>query len=479
VDKITSSYDSLSGRDTSAVGLDLLLPYSDPAGPSSQHAQVSLFEPSSNRLSEDTLSKLEVLLARVEREGRAEDLVDELEGDGLTRLLRVLESVWCDGSDGGDGDAPESEAVYWDKAATLVSAESVGVGKGGKGGDAKGKGRATATPSPSKKGRGKSTPTQRSRSRSGSMAGFEGHDEAWDVKDEGDGGLARASDFWTRDALDRFSTSSDRLASALLAATCALSVLSLPSLPPHLYPASLLESLVATLRQSLSAFVLPIVSAAPGSPLAGLRDGEGRAVVRRVVDRVERGLHGVEALVRGTEVGEELRITVGYLALAPFFVDASPVEAAGKGKRKALGAGETVNLIALRRASTSLIATLWSRHEEMRGWILEEVLSNVGRIGAVPTSVAGVGRKGEFRLRTGNNIQAVSALLIGLVQTLPADLRRIMSMATSQVMHTNTALDVEMENDVSLPCETEASCTRLVSDAGNKLHTILIRSIVL
>lgn len=382
MDKITSSYDSLSGRDTSAVGLDLAFPHSDPAGPSSQHAQVSLFEPSSNRLSEDTLSKLEVLLARVEREGRAEDLVDELEGDGLARLLRVLESVWCDGSDGGEGDAPESEAVYWDKAATLVSVESVGVGKGGEGGDAKGKGRATATPSPSKKGRGKSTPTRRSRSRSGSMAGFEGHDEAWDVK---------------LDALDRFSTSSDRLASALLAATCALSVLSLPSLPPRLYPASLLESLVATLRQSLSAFVFPIVSAAPGSPLAGLRDGEGRAVVRRVFDRVERGLHGVEALVRGTEVGEELRITVGYLALAPFFVDASPVEAAGKGKRKALEGSETVNLTALRRASTSLIATLWSRHEDMRGWILEEVLSNVGRIGAVSPSMTGVGRKGEFR----------------------------------------------------------------------------------
>ncbi|BGP51653.1 Sister chromatid cohesion protein 2 [Rhodotorula kratochvilovae] len=432
----------------------------------------------------DTLRRMQVLLRAVAARGKADELLEEVEEGGVARWLRVLERSWE-----GVGDAGGWEG--WEREAALPR-EGGAEGVEGKGkGKAKGaKGRKSASPAKKGKRKGKaprrsaaaageededdddldmlasSSPARgvRRSSRSASprrdrSATVDAHGEDDDAAAEEDDSqrTATSASYWDADA-SRLATTEAALrdlSDALLALRVALEILTLPgvSLPKHLFSSEYLLGVVSTLRRALDACLLPLLEAPPSSALAELASTRARDATAAVTDALTQGTHALAALVRNEDLGDELVIALAYFALEPFFHDAPLPPARAAAAKDASPATNAIK--SLRLASLAVVQAVYARYADQRAWIVEEVLGNLGKAeSAAGTAAAKKARRG-IRLRTGATIQTVSALLLHLVQTCPADLhaqvrRKLAQQAKAEGDGVVGGEDVEMEDELGL-----------------------------
>ncbi|GAA6048643.1 hypothetical protein JCM3770_001996 [Rhodotorula araucariae] len=465
----------------------------------------------------DTLRRMQTLLRAVVgyRAGAgagagamAEELVGELGDGAVQRWLRVLERSWdsLGGAAGWEGWSREA-ALPRDDAAPEAAwgkgkGQSKGKGKGKGAAAAAAKGRKSASPAKKPKAKGKaprksaaveddddeeeeddndddddvemrgstSSPAARGVRRSSRSASPRRDRSATvevdtDVGEDDSQRMATSASYWEADPARLTATEAALrdLSDALLAVRLALEILTLPgvSLPKHLFSSEYLLGVVSTLRRALDACLVPLLAAPPSSPLAELATAAGAAArardaVAAVTDALTQGTIALAQLVRDEDLGEELVIALAYFALEPFFHDSPPP--AAPARTGAGGDGSiAVNAVkSLRLASLAVIQGVYARYEDQRAWIVDEVLANLGKAeGAATAAGTAAARKARrgIRLRTGATIQTVSALLLHLVQTCPADLHAQVRRKLAQ--HAKRADDVsgedtQMEDELGL-----------------------------
>ncbi|GAA5875871.1 hypothetical protein JCM1840_002960 [Sporobolomyces johnsonii] len=407
---------------------------------------------SSPLLNTSTLRKLLKLFQSVGSKGKSEELLEDVEDAGMGRALKLLERSW-------EGLADQGGEEYWEREAGMARDEDEAeVAPKGKGKGKAARGRSTSgTPAKKAAGGKKKKPaaeedegdddldmprssspgkqglrrSSRSPSRSRSPTLQEVNEDGDPIPGGDDDNDTFPAAYWTTDKLASTIRAIRNLSDALLAIRTALTVLTLPSvsLPKHLFSSEYLLSLLSTLRHALDAFILPLLEAPHTSPLATLlvdpEQSETREKIAEVCDSFGAATDLVTALVKQEELSDELVISAVYFALSPFFHDA-PLSVPSGGKRKSsTTAGEKGMLQqamkGIRMSSLGLVSRVYARYGEQRAWIVEEVLGNLGR-GEVSAGGARKG-KGAIRLRNNASIQTVSALLLHLVQTCPADLQ--------------------------------------------------------
>ncbi|KAL8277535.1 hypothetical protein RQP46_010090 [Phenoliferia psychrophenolica] len=337
-----------------------------------------------------TLTKLARLLSTASTQDKGSLVLEELEADGVGRLLKLLERSWsvCDSIEPWEQEALQQHTTNEEPA----------------------------VPSKSKKGKGRASPTKSttpaagrrsSRSRSPTVHLEEqDNDEDHEMEDDMD-----KTDYWTNSALEHANDCARSLSDALSAIRCALLVLTCTPLPPRLYSADFLTSLLATLRLTLSTFLVPLLTA-PSSTHLALLPSLSPDPLSLICDSLSSAIPLFASLVQLESLDESLVIATLYCALEPFFHE--PAIGVGKGK-------ERVGLVAgamkgIRLHSLGLVRAVFGRYPDQRGWVVQEVLDNLTKL-----AIAKKG-KGTFKLRNGQAIHTVSALLLHLVQTCPADL---------------------------------------------------------
>ncbi|GAA5903419.1 hypothetical protein JCM8208_001915 [Rhodotorula glutinis] len=443
----------------------------------------------------DALRRMLGLLRAVASRGKAEELVEEVEEGGVQRWLRVLERSWEGVGDAGGGwegwEAEAGDAREEDGASEVGKGKGKGKGKKGgrKGsaspakGGAKGKGKARRSSavadedeeeddddfdmlasSPARAGTRRSSRSASPRRDRSSTIGMNGDDEQAAAHDEGDSQrtvtASSGDSYWDVESRLASTEASLRdLSDALLALRIALEILTLPgvSLPKHLFSSEYLLGVVSSLRRAIDACLVPILEAPATSPLAELATTRARDKVAEVTDALVAGTQALAALVKAEDLGDELVIALAYLSLEPFFHEAPLATTAAARAAAARDPSPAVNAVkGLRLASLAVVQAVYARYADQRAWIVEEVLSNLGKAeSATGTAAAKKAARRGIRIRTGATIQTASALLLHLVQACPADLasqvrKKLAKPTSSNGGITTGGGDVEMEDDLGL-----------------------------
>ncbi|GAA5958305.1 hypothetical protein JCM3765_004786 [Sporobolomyces pararoseus] len=436
---------------------------------SASHFRTTAVSPSDSAplLSTSTLSKIYKYIQSISKKNKGEELLEEVEAAGLSRLLKLLARSW-------DG-IPEQ--TYWDNEAVKARDEDDVLAATGKG---KGKGKGKSASPDKKRGKKKKSTlaesdedeedeemtsrgvdsengtirrrSSRSMSRSRSPA-VQQHAE----EEEEEATQDASSEFWTTDSINSTHRSLRNLSDALLAIRTALAILTLggASLPKHLFSSDYLESLLVVLRHTLDTFFNPLLESPTASALSDLFSpafSETRDKVQELCDNLCSTTDSFSSLIKQEDMGDDLINSAVFFTLDPFFHEAAqPLPVAGKRKSTTTSSTQGKTgvmqhaLKNIRMSSLTLVRRIYARYSEQRNSIVEEVLSNLGRGDG---AVAKKGR-GEIRLRNNASIQTVSALLLHLVQTCSADLdlqvRKVLAGNTQDLASEDTDGDVKME----------------------------------
>ena len=366
----------------------------------------------------DALRRMLGLVRAVASRGKADELLEEVEEGGVQRWLRMLERSWegvGDAGGGWDGWEHGAADAREDDGASEVG-KGKGKGKGKKGArkgsaspakaGSKGKGKARrssaaadeddeddadfdmlVSDSPGKVGSRRSSRSASPKRDRSSTVGMNGDDEQAAALDEGDSqrtvtASSRDSYWDVESRLAKTEASLRDLSDALLALRLALELLTLPgvSLPKHLFSSEYLLGVVSTLRRALDACLVPVLEAPATSPLAELATARARDKVAEVTDALVAGTQALAALVKAEDLGDELVIALAYLSLEPFFHEAPLATTAAARAAAAKDPSPAVNAVkGLRLASLAVVQAVYARYADQRAWIVEEVLSNLGK----------------------------------------------------------------------------------------------------
>ncbi|KAK4046628.1 Sister chromatid cohesion protein 2 [Microbotryomycetes sp. JL201] len=430
------------------------------------------------------LRKLTRLATAVQAKGKGEALLQDVGESGLLRLLKMLERSW---------QAAEHVSL-WPAEATVQN-----FGDDQQAASTRGKGKSKTPTRPSV------SPRKRSRSQVEVDEGDEDDQDGEDVdaeidelhfvaasQDSNQKGVRRSTrsvsrsrsplsapmdvdedipqQFWTIELLEQFDNSIELLADAVDAVRAALAVLTVTRLHKSLYSADYILSLLATLRSALDTLVIPLLETRSSSHLDFLATARAQ-VIGAVSEALTSAIQLVSRLLQQEHMSEDIVISVSYFALTPFFHEEPPTTS-GKGK-KAEGNIVKRNVKMIRLASLGLVRAVFSRYPAQRDWIVDEVLTSLLKLDIAQKT------KGSLRLRNGTAIHAVSALLMHLVQTVPATVRRdvVTYLESGQTADKLVGTEVEENPDDSkagrLMSATRQIVQPAVDAAGKTARTIV------
>ncbi|KLO06964.1 hypothetical protein SCHPADRAFT_1002012 [Schizopora paradoxa] len=231
----------------------------------------------------------------------------------------------------------------------------------------------------------------------------------------------------------------------LLAADCCLAILSSDRLTKQLYSEELITSCLSAVKNQLIKILYPFVEAPSSasksdcSPLlayivhrrpSGSSESIDTAQHRQLINEIFQALSSIipriNALVcagdASVAMSDTIVIQAVYIAIGPFFVVESS-EPEGKGKKTDFPGAVVSNTLGssamrgLRLEALSLIRSIFANYVDQRSWIIEEILSSLIKLSDTKQ------KAGQFRLRNGQSIRTVSALLLQLVQTSAHNVR--------------------------------------------------------
>ncbi|CEH15817.1 Sister chromatid cohesion protein SCC2/Nipped-B [Ceraceosorus bombacis] len=251
----------------------------------------------------------------------------------------------------------------------------------------------------------------------------------------------------------------------VLAADCCLTILTGDELPKHLASEDIVRPAFDAIKHSLERAILPFIEACAGGgsnsvhPLLHLlvhdlaptaaKKGRTKASTKsgkHVADPSESGrnpgaqacadafarlfkttcsaLGQIQRLVKlqNMALSESLVISAVYAGIQPFFVlepesgglsegksEAAKGAARGRQAMTVLGAGLGA-MRSLRLPCLNLLRNVFARHQDMRQWIVEEILTSLIKLPDMRKS------RRQHALRTGKSIHSVTALLLQLIQ---------------------------------------------------------------
>ncbi|EMD39745.1 hypothetical protein CERSUDRAFT_150412 [Gelatoporia subvermispora B] len=217
---------------------------------------------------------------------------------------------------------------------------------------------------------------------------------------------------------------------SVMAADCCIALLASDRLTKQLYSEELITSCLRTVKNQLSRIVYPFVEASSDiygqAPLIlrhitqpSSRDSSHRRQLAEIFQALSAVIPRINDLIYAETMAmsEGIIIQAVYIAIGPFFVVESGDEGKGKRENAVLNTLGNSAMRGLRLDALSLIRNIFARHEDQRGWIIEEILSSLIKLSDSKQNA------GLFRLRDGRSIRTVSALLLQLVQTSAHDVR--------------------------------------------------------
>lgn len=368
----------------------------------------------------ETLKKLDKQLGKVKGKGKAAELLQEVDTAGLQRLVELLQRSWERAGD----------LEFWEDDKVKPRTDD-----GGSPSKFKAKANSPSKARLPKKSTPRKKPARRDSDQSEEeIDGLEepshglerspaqvAHSsplakQSYDVRmDDGDDSDDEV-EVWSTAALERFEHSLRSITDAVLAVTAALSLLNLTKLERSFYSSDTILALLSTLRTATDQVLFPLLEAPVDSPLAALA-GDHFEPLTALCTAVQGAVGGVVRLITAQQMSEEIVISVVYFALGPFFHDA-PAVVGGRGKKAAPGGPVGAEMKNIRAEALGLVRAVYGKYTDQRSWILEEMLLSATKLG--------VGKKGKgaVRLRNGMAVHTVSALVMGLLQTCPADLRQ-------------------------------------------------------
>ncbi|KAJ7600473.1 hypothetical protein C8J56DRAFT_910344 [Mycena floridula] len=228
---------------------------------------------------------------------------------------------------------------------------------------------------------------------------------------------------------------------SILAAECCIALLGSDRLDKHLYSEDLITLCLAAAKNQLTKIIYPFVEAgssseSASSPLlsalhASNHHEQSNQLLSELFQSISSLLPHFNALLNAGDstdaqvaMSDSIIIQAIYIAIDPFFV----VDAESEGTKSGKGAKKDKESVitktlgkaamgGLRLEALSLIRSIFTHHKGQRTWIIEEILSSLIKLSDTKQ------KAGQFRLRNGQSIRTVSALLLQLVQTSAHDVR--------------------------------------------------------
>lgn len=173
----------------------------------------------------------------------------------------------------------------------------------------------------------------------------------------------------------------------------------------NLRPEDVIQSIPNSLNNLLENCVIPGVEARPNGPQPELFKifANSKKVIVRLMKQIRMVLGLFANFITAVDVSESIINTIEFLAIKLVFVDNAAVE-----KDSALS---TQRYEILRRSAMGVLAKVFSKYEDQRSFILNEILASLEKL---PSS----GRSArQYKLTDGKSIQLLSALVMQLVQT--------------------------------------------------------------
>ncbi|KAF8333610.1 uncharacterized protein EI90DRAFT_2994571 [Cantharellus anzutake] len=268
-----------------------------------------------------------------------------------------------------------------------------------------------------------------------------------------DSKLQGVPDILPIDEAAKFDRELDIASECALAVECCLSLLTADALPKQVYSEELISSCMMAIKNLLTYWIYPFVEATSeiqgtqGPVLSHIvRSLSHEAIARRnrlgnVFRTVSSIFPRIDALLgmgkpsnaHMITMSDSIVIMAAYISIGPFFVvEPGTVQSKAKDKvreKVILGVqnvlGGEAGFRALRLSALSVIRTIFEGAPGQRDWIVEEILTSLLKL-------PDINRKaGQFKLRDGQSIHTISALLLQLIQTSACDVgvhaRRIRS----------------------------------------------------
>ncbi|CAG8468626.1 1853_t:CDS:10 [Ambispora gerdemannii] len=200
----------------------------------------------------------------------------------------------------------------------------------------------------------------------------------------------------------------EKIINGIDAAICALSIMTGGKLSKQLYPEDLIVSSLNLTKNQLNGIIYKLLELNPSNDeLNSQNDIEvSERQLASLLPMITNFLQRLYDLMQQEELSDNVVITVGFIAVGPFFVDTMNSNATA-----ILGSGglDGVKLVAL-----GLLRSIFTNHQKQRTWILEEILTSLIKL---PTAKRNLR---QYRLPDGKSIQMISALILQLIQSCTA-----------------------------------------------------------
>ncbi|KAL1921753.1 uncharacterized protein VTP21DRAFT_10395 [Calcarisporiella thermophila] len=242
--------------------------------------------------------------------------------------------------------------------------------------------------------------------------------------------------------LARVSSKLDQVLNGVEAAICAFFLMTSERLSKQLYPEDLIIASLNLMKSQLEGIVYPLFESYPGVGrsedntsntsimLKALANPQLAHYIAQLTQLLTILLQKVYDLMHLEELSDRVIISIGFIAIGPFFIDDSTCENGFLKEQKTL---EHLKLVAL-----GLLRSIFIRYPEQRTWILEEIMCSLIKLPKVKRNLR------KYTLPEGKSIQMVSALILQLVQSCTEG---IMRTSLSQTRKSFSTLNADEEGD--------------------------------
>ncbi|KAK1921174.1 hypothetical protein DB88DRAFT_92041 [Papiliotrema laurentii] len=221
----------------------------------------------------------------------------------------------------------------------------------------------------------------------------------------------------------------ERMKHAGLAAECVLTILDTEDLSKNLLSEDLLSMAVNVSQGNITTVIIPVVEALSSEKIPGrflehvveAEQAQSKAkrlqktfdspILTSIVQSASGSLPRITSLLARPDIAfsDRLVIQTVYLAIAPLFVS-EPASSGRKKVKESRRAGPGGVMRSLRLECLACLRGVFARYEEQRQWIIEEILTSMGKASETSGSIA------RFQLSNGTSIHTITSLLLQLIQ---------------------------------------------------------------
>ncbi|ORY23265.1 hypothetical protein BCR39DRAFT_549569 [Naematelia encephala] len=252
------------------------------------------------------------------------------------------------------------------------------------------------------------------------------------------------------------------------AAEACMVILNSDGLPKQVLSEDILTTAVTIIKDGLHGVLLPVIAAISGDKIASkyldhlqragnLEDKKGKPTgaasllqqpnIALIARSCCSAVPHLTSLLKRTDVAfsDSLVIQTVYLALSPLFIAEPTVKKSKKKESAAVASESGLSVIkALRMEALACLRAVFTRYEEQRQWIVEEILGSVVNVSDQSKAQT------RYQLPNGTSIHTLSALLLQIIQASAFGVSdRIRKLRSNAIDQRPVAGDEEEKIDVA------------------------------